>query len=150
MTSSAPNYAAQGASNAYLRTKVLSARPEELRLLLLDGAIRFAMQGREGLATKNYEMSYNGITQCRNIIVELLTTIKTEPDPELAANVRAIYAFLYQETIEASLNKDATRMDKVIELLQYDRETWAQLIAQVAAETNANATAKAATLSVHG
>ena len=29
-------------SNAYLRTKVMTASPEELRLMLLDGAIRFA------------------------------------------------------------------------------------------------------------
>ena len=65
-------------ANAYLRTKVLTASPEELRLLLLDGAIKFARQGREGLAARNYEASFNGISQCRNIVLELLTTIKPE------------------------------------------------------------------------
>ena len=35
--------------NEYLRTRVLTASPEELRLMLLDGALKYAMQAREGL-----------------------------------------------------------------------------------------------------
>ena len=40
-------------SNAYLRTKVMTASPAELRLMLLDGAIKFANQAREGLQAKD-------------------------------------------------------------------------------------------------
>jgi flagellar protein FliS len=121
-------------ANAYLRTKVMTASPEELRMMLLDGAIRFATQGREGLAAKNYEQSYNGLSQCRNIIVELMTSVKDDPDPALASRVRALFAFMYSELIEANLNKDVSRVDNVVRLLEFERETWAMLMQKLAAE----------------
>ncbi len=118
----------QNPANAYLRTKVMSARPEQLRLMLIEGAIRFARQGREGLASKNYELSYAGITQCRNIVVELMSGLRDDIDPELCTNVRALYTFLFRELTEASLEKSTERVDKVIELLEYERQTWELLI----------------------
>lgn len=124
-------------ANAYLRTKVLTASREELRLMLLDGAIKFANQGREGLAARNYEASYNGISQCRNIVLELLTTIKPEFDPELCERVKAIYTFLYTELVEASLQRSVEKLDGVIKILQYERETWVMLMQKVAAERGA-------------
>jgi flagellar secretion chaperone FliS len=121
-------------ANAYLRTKVLTASPEELRLLLLDGAIKFARQGRDGLAAKDYEASFNGISQCRNIVLELITTIRPEFDPELCERVRAVYTFMYRELVEASMEKNITRVDGVIQLLNYERETWALLMGKLVEE----------------
>lgn len=120
--------------NAYLRTKVLTASPEELRLLLLDGAIKFARQGREGLASRNYEASYAGISQCRNIILELINTMRPEHDPVLCERIGALYTFLYSELVTASLERDIARLDRVIELIEYERETWAMLMQQLATE----------------
>lgn len=120
-------------ANAYLRTKVMSASPAELRLMLIDGAIKFASQAREGLAQKDYEQSYNGFTQCRAIVLELMTTIKPEPDPEFAERVRSLYAWFYTELVESSLNKDIPRLDKVIELLEYERETWVMVMEKIGA-----------------
>lgn len=102
--------------------------------MLLDGAIKFARQGREGLAAKDYEASYNGISQCRNIVLELLTSIKPDPDPELATRVRAVYTFLYSELINANLEKSTEKLDTVIRLLEYERETWALLMQKLAEE----------------
>ena len=121
-------------ANAYLRTKVLTASREELRLMLLDGAIKFARQGREGLAAKNYEASYNGITQCRNIVLELLTTIKPEFDPELCDRVKGLYTFLYTELVEASMKKSVEKLDGVIKILEFERETWVLLMQKLAGE----------------
>jgi flagellar secretion chaperone FliS len=126
--------AAANPANAYLRTKVLTASPEELRLMLLDGAIKFACQGREGLAAKNYELSYTGISQCRDIILELITCIKPEVDPELATRVRAVYTFMYTTLVEASMEKSAPKVEQVIKLLEYERETWALLLQKLAEE----------------
>jgi flagellar protein FliS len=121
-------------ANAYLRTKVLTASPEELRLMLLDGAIKFAYQGREGLAARNYEASFNGISQCRNIVLELLTTIRPEYDPELCDRVKALYTFFYTELVEASMQKSLPKIDGVIKLLEYERETWVMLMDKLAEE----------------
>ena len=121
-------------ANAYLRTKVMSATPEELRLMLLDGALRFATQAKEGLEAKDYERSFAGFSQCRDIIMELIRTIKPSHNPELAENVKALYLFMYSELVESSFEKDISKVEQVLELLKYERETWVLLMDQLAAE----------------
>lgn len=100
--------------------------------MLLDGAIKFARQGLEGLNAKNFAAMSAGISQCRNIIFELLTTIKDQHDPDLAGKVRGVYTFLYTQTVEASFEKDAAKLQKVIELLEFERETWMLLMQKIA------------------
>ena len=129
--------------NAYLRTKVMTAPREELRLMLLDGAVKFASQARDGLARKDFESVYNGVTQCRDIIVELMTTVRDDVDPDLAGKVRALYGYLYNELTTANLEKDLAKFDGVISLLAYERETWQLLIQKFRAERS-DATADAA------
>lgn len=121
-------------ASAYLRTKVMSASREELRLMLLDGALKFAHQGREGLVKKNYEQSFAGISQCRDIVTELLTTIKPEYDPALCERVRSLYAFMYSQLVEASMERDLQKLDNVIKLLAFERETWVLLMEKLREE----------------
>jgi flagellar secretion chaperone FliS len=120
--------------DAYLRTQVLTASPEQLRLLLLDGALRFATQGRDGLIRKDFEAVYSGFNQARDIVLELATSVKPEPDAELASRVRSVYLFIFQQLVTASFEKDAALATKAIELLEYERETWCMLMDQLAKE----------------
>ncbi len=126
-------------ANAYLRTQVLTASPEQLRLMLLDGSIRFLQQSIDGLNDKDYEASYNGITQARAIVLELATSVSAEVDHELAERVRSVYMYLYRELIDASVNRDLPRLEKACDLLRYERETWALLMEKVGTERAANA-----------
>ena len=119
-------------ANAYLTTKVMSATPEELRLMLLDGAIKFANQGMEGLKAKDHEASYTGLTQCRNIVLELLNGIRDGDDPVLADKVKGVYSFLYAELVEVGMERDPVRLEKLITLLEYERETWVMLMEKLA------------------
>jgi flagellar protein FliS len=115
-------------ANAYLRTRVLTASPEELRLMLLEGAVRFCRQGRDGMASKDWEGSYNGFSKCRAILTELMTSMRPEIDPELCQRLTALYTFLYTQIIEASHEKSVPKADKVVELLEYERDTWVLLM----------------------
>jgi flagellar protein FliS len=135
----ANNAGSQGA-NAYLRTRVLTASPEQLRLMLLEGAVRFARAGREGLTVKNFEQSYDGFSKCRNILIELMNSMRPEVYPDLCQRVNALYTFLYVHLTEASLEKDAKKADEVIELLEYEKQTWLLLMDKVAGERGGAAT----------
>lgn len=108
----------------YLRTKVLTASPAELRLLLLDGAIRFGEQAREGLEQKNPEQAYDGSRQCRAILTELTSGLRTEISPELCERLSSLYLFLYKNLVEAMSERDSEGVRKVVEILTYERETW--------------------------
>lgn len=121
-------------ATAYLRTKVLTASPEELRLMLLDGAIKFARQGRDGLEKKDHEAVYAGFTKCRNIILELMNSVRADAAPDLKQRINGVYTFMYLHLTEASFEKDSAKADKVIELLEYERETWVLAMQKVAEE----------------
>lgn len=121
-------------ANKYLETKVLTASPAELRLMLLDGAIKFASQGRDGLAARNFEQMYNGFTRCRAILVELITSAKPEPNRDLYDKMCALYTFMITHLLEASTGKDVGKADRVVQLLEYERQTWALLMEKMAGE----------------
>ncbi|MBX3389009.1 MAG: flagellar protein FliS [Phycisphaeraceae bacterium] len=121
-------------ANSYLRTRVMTASREELRLLLLEGAIKFVMQAREGLLARNFEQVFSGTDNARNIIVELITGVQSAPNPDLAERVRSLYTFFYVRLTEASFEKSVEKFDEVIGLLEYERETWVLLMEKVAAE----------------
>ncbi|MBL4591383.1 MAG: flagellar export chaperone FliS [Phycisphaerales bacterium] len=124
----------QAPINAYLQSKVMSASPEELRLMLLDGAIRFAYQAQTGLEQGDHEQVYLGFSQCRDIVLELPNTIKPEHAPEIAQRVSELYAFMYTELIRCGNERDQTGLAKLISLLEYERETWALLMVQLVNE----------------
>ncbi len=136
--------ASQKATDEYLRMRVMTATPQELRLMLLDGSIRFATQGKTAIASGDVEGAVSGISQCRAIVSELLTTIRDQPDPELADQVRSVYAFLYRELMALGIERDTMRLDKVIEVLEYERQTWVLLMDKLASERNSDSTRLAA------
>ncbi|GJQ28488.1 MAG: flagellar export chaperone FliS [Phycisphaerae bacterium] len=136
-------------THAYLRTRVLTASPEELRLMLLEGAIKFLRQGRTALAENRHEAAFTGLSQGREIVFELLNTIRDDVDPELAANAKALYAFIYRLIVDGAHEKDPAKVDKAVELIEFERETWVMLMQRLAAERGV-APAAPASISVQG
>ena len=120
--------------NAYLKTKVMTASPAELRLMLFDGAIRFAEQARCGLERKDYEACYVGATRCQAILLELINSLKPEHDPELCERLASLYTFLYMQMVKATTERNAALVDEVLGLLRFERETWTMLMQRLADE----------------
>jgi len=123
----------------YLRTKVMTASPAELRLLLLDGALRFAEQAREGLEARNFEQAYEGSRQCRAILAELTSGLRPEIDRELCDRLSGLYTFLYTSLVDAMSDRDPKGLCRVVELLAYERETWRLMLDKLADENVAAA-----------
>jgi flagellar protein FliS len=126
-------------SQAYLRTKVMTASPAELRLMLLDGAIRFSEQAKRGYETKDFELSFEGTTKAQAILLELLNALRPDQAPELCERLNALYTFLYRTLVEASMSRDAAKVDEVIGLLRFERETWSMCIDELARENRSAA-----------
>ncbi|MCP4246932.1 MAG: flagellar export chaperone FliS [bacterium] len=129
-------------SNSYLRNAVLTASPEQLQLMLYDGAIRFARQGRDALVANDYEASYERLSRAQAIMIEMEAGLRHEVNPELCERMAAIYGFLYRKLVDASVQKDPSAIDDALKVLDIERETWVLLIEKVqAARTDGNGTA---------
>jgi flagellar protein FliS len=126
--------------NPYLRTKVMTASPRELRLMLLDGAIKFLEQGRSGLEAGDYEASYNGISRCQNIVMELINALDPAQAPELCERLSGLYTFIYSRLVTACSERNIEICDEVLGLLRYERETWQMLMDTLSAENATGAT----------
>ena len=121
-------------AKSYLRTKVLTASSEELRLMLYDGAIKFARQAAQALEAQSYETSYNALVRAKKIVLELSSSLNHEAMPELCERLAALYVFIYQRLVDANVNRDAAAVADAVRLLEFERETWQMLIKQLGDE----------------
>jgi flagellar protein FliS len=129
------------AAQQYLKTRVMTATPEQLQIMLYDGAIRFCEQTRLGLETKNYEQVYTNITKVQNIITELLGALKPNVYPELCEKLSAVYSYVYKRLIEVGTKHNAEALEEATKLLRYQRDTWVMVLDQVSKEKAGKAVA---------
>ena len=122
---------ANASANPYLRTKILTASPEELRLMLYDGAVKFCRQAREALDRKDLETSYTGLMRAQKIVLELSTSLNHTADPDLCSKLSSLYTYIYRLLVDANMDREAKKIDEAIGLLQYERETWHLLMQKV-------------------
>ncbi|MEM1424113.1 MAG: flagellar export chaperone FliS [Planctomycetota bacterium] len=133
--------------NPYFRHKVMTASPQELRLLLLEGAVHFVDVGREGLAQKDYEKVYEGFSQSKAIVMELITSLNHEVDPDLCARVQSLYTYIYSLLVDASFKRDDDKAREARERLEFEKETWTLLMGQLQQEGAAGAPGEGASVS---
>ncbi len=115
-------------TNPYLRTRILTAGPQQLRLMLYDGAIRFIRQGQQGLHQRDFESAYNGFSRAKRIVLELSTSLNPQIAPELCEKLNALYNYIYKLLVDTSLHRDPAIADEAVSLLEYERETWQMMM----------------------
>ena len=120
----------QAAQN-YLRMRVMTATPEQLQMMLYDGAVRFAEQAKAALLERNYEKSYTAISRVQKILTELSCTLKHDVHPELCGKLASLYSFAYRKLIEANVRHTVESVDEALNVLRFQRETWALLLEQL-------------------
>jgi flagellar protein FliS len=123
------------ASQEYLKGAVMTATPEQLQLMLFDGAIRFTLRGREALERNDIEGAFNGFERAQRIVLELNNGLRREVNPQLVDQTAAIYDFIYRRLIDANVHRDLQAADDALRILRHQRETWVMLIEKLARES---------------
>src|SRR5665213_798397 len=108
----------QAAQN-YLRTRVLTATPEQLQMMLYDGAIRFAEATKTAILNKDWEGTYKNSSRAQKIITELSSSLKHDVDPALCANLASLYNYIYRNLLDASLHHTVASVDEALKMLRY-------------------------------
>jgi len=119
------------AREAYLETQIRTATPQKLRLMLIDGALRFAQQAIACWDDPDQSAARcNALARCHDILVELYGAVRTDDAP-VAPQVKAIYRFLFLHLVEATTGNDCQKVREVVRVLEQERETWRQLCTQM-------------------
>lgn len=109
----------------YLETKVMSATPEQLHLLVVDAAIKHTQLAIEALKEKNYEQSFHELNQARDFVGEIISGMKKEDQAsELIEQLKALFAFVYKRLVEADMERNVTYAEEAVKILLHHRETW--------------------------
>jgi len=115
-------------TNEYLKTRVLTASPEQLQLMLYDGAIRFCEQGRAAINAGEIENSFNLLGKAEKIVMELNSSMRDELAPETCDRMRSLYLFCYDRIVTANFKKEIDPLEEALQVLRHMRETWIMLM----------------------
>lgn len=113
----------------YKKNQVETATPEEVLILLYNGAIQYLNKAKIGIEQKDNEIVNKNIMACEKIILEFMNTLDMENGGELAANLHRLYDYFYRTLVSANLNKDMAKLDEILRHLKNLRETWQKAIA---------------------
>lgn len=116
--------------NNYLETEVLTATPQKLQLMMINGAIRYAYQARQMREQQEPELASEKLIRCREIIAQILCSLKPDGS-ELMRKVAGIYLFLFQELTDIRSDDAYDRLEGVITVLNEERQTWEELCRQM-------------------
>lgn len=120
------------ARDAYLETEVLTASPQRLRLMLIDGALRQARQASQLAEQQRLDDAAHALARCGDIVIELLGSIQPHVAP-VARDVASVYIYLFQSLTEIHVTREFHKLAGAINVLEIERETWQQVCTQMPA-----------------
>jgi len=111
---------------AYRESSVLTASPEQLVVMLYDGAGRFLRQADAALGEGAWEHAHDRLQRGEAIVDELLATLDMDQG-QIAERLQAIYIYCKRCLREARKDREGEKIRLVIRLLGELREAWSHV-----------------------
>ena len=116
----------QNLANQYNRSKILTASPAELTLMLYEGAIKFCNVAMLGIEQNDIEKAHTNITKAERIISEFLATLDYKYP--VAKDFENVYNYIYDKLIEANITKKPEPLEEATARLREMRDTWKEVM----------------------
>jgi flagellar secretion chaperone FliS len=121
----------------YLESKIFTAPPHRLHLMLLEGAIRFGRQAEAAMRRDDHVEASAPLLRVIDIVGELLAGVRQQKSA-INNKLTDLYWFLYRCVAEAKINADVVRLAEALKLLEYERQTWLSVCERMAAVGNSS------------
>jgi len=122
--------AMQNPYNQYKENNIKTSSPENLTLMLYEGALKFINQGKLFIEEKNIARANETIQRAQDIIQELNITLDMKY--EVSHNLRGMYTYILERLVDANIQKDTSILNEVGDMVRELRDTWkeAMLVAK--------------------
>ena len=110
----------------YHRSKILTASPAELTLMLYDGAIKFCNIAIMAVEQKDIEKAHVNIVKVQRIIEEFRSTLDRRYP--VAEDFDRVYVYLLERLLQANIKKDAEILNEINTHLHSMRDTWKEVM----------------------
>lgn len=114
------------AYSQYNNSKVLTASPAELTLMLYEGAIKFCNIAIMGIEQNDAMKAHTNIVKVENIIIEFQATLNHKYP--VAEDFDRVYNYIYGRLVEANIKKDKEILEEVLVHLRGMRDTWKEVM----------------------
>jgi len=115
----------------YTQVQTSTIGPEQLLLLLYEGAIRFLGQARAHLGEGRIGPGKTALSKAVAIVAELQNSMNFEAGWDGAEDLSHLYGHMLLELTRANVDDDPAPIDAVAELLSGLYGAWKQAIASV-------------------
>lgn len=115
--------------NAYAQynsSKILTATPAELTLMLYEGAIKFCNIAIAAIEGNDVQKAHTNIIKTQKIIDYLRQTLDMKY--EVAKDFDNIYTYLARRLVEANVKKDKGILEEINMHLRSVRDTWKEVM----------------------
>ena len=110
----------------YNNSKVLTASPAELTLMLYEGAIKFCNIAIIGIEQNDIQKAHTNIRKVEKILDEFRSTLDRKY--AVAEDFDRVYVYLLQRLLEANVKKDKAILEEVNMHLRSMRDTWKEVM----------------------
>lgn len=117
---------AYNAAAAYQDSKILTATPADLTLMLYEGAIKFCNLAIMALEKKEYDKANTNIIKAERIITEFRTTL--DHKYPVASDFEVVYDYIYRRLIQANIKKDKEILEEALGYIREMRDTWKEVM----------------------
>ena len=117
---------ATNAAAAYKDSKILTASPAELTLMLYEGAIKFCNLAALAIEKRQLDKANINIIKAERIITELRTTLNF--DYPVAKDFELVYDYIYRRLVESNLKKDTEILEEALQYIREMRDTWKEVM----------------------
>lgn len=111
---------------AYANSKVLTASPAELTLMLYDGAIKFTNIAIVAIEKNDIQKAHTNIIKAERIIIEFQSTL--DHKYPIAEDFNKVYTYLIRRLRDANIRKDKEILEEVLTHLRTMRDTWKEVM----------------------
>lgn len=117
-------------NTAYKKAAVTTKDQGTLIMMLYDGAIRFLKTAVLKLEKNDLEASHNFIVKAKNIISELMVSLKVDETNKIAKDLQSLYTYMFNRLIDANIQKDVECLKEVLDLMIELRDGWKAVLDQ--------------------
>ena len=110
----------------YKNSKVLTASPAELTLILYEGAIKFCNIAIAAIEQKEVEKAHVNIRKAQKIIEHLRVTLDMKYP--VAKDFDNMYQYIDRRLLEDNISKDPEILKEVLTHLHAIRDTWKEVM----------------------
>jgi flagellar secretion chaperone FliS len=125
----------------YRMTSIQTAPPDQLLLMLYDGAIRFLEQAKTAIEERRNPAV--PISRAQDIILELVNCLDMKAG-EISLNLAQLYEYFLRRLLHAQIHHDQAALDEVATHLRGLREAWAAAAVEARKQKRLTARAQAA------